>query len=192
MQSGQGDNASLDPEGGTKSDQSEIAIYNNRPFGQPGVGRSRREKRRWRRRSGCGRSHGLQARRHCRGARGSLSYPGHPDERLRRKQIHLHKLSWSRSQYLLSKRHDHGDWLRWSHRKPTLKRPLEHLCTYERTFPRLPRKLRLVGKPEVIRAANVVSNHSNQVRCPIYQGALTVKMRSLPRARSTHSRSRPR
>ena len=32
----------------------------------------------------------------------------------------------------------------------------------------------------------------NQVRSPTYQGALTVKMRSLPRASSTHSRSRPR
>src|SRR5580658_2069306 len=29
-------------------------------------------------------------------------------------------------------------------------------------------------------------------RCPTYQGALTVKMRSLPRARRTHSRRRPR
>jgi len=64
----------------------------NRPFGQPGVGRSRREKRRRRRRSGCGRSHRLQACGHCRGARGSLSYPSHSDERLRRKQIHLHEL----------------------------------------------------------------------------------------------------
>ena len=33
---------------------------------------------------------------------------------------------------------------------------------------------------------------TNQVCCPTYQGALTVKMRSLPRASSTHSRRRPR
>jgi K+-transporting ATPase, c chain len=33
---------------------------------------------------------------------------------------------------------------------------------------------------------------SNQVWCLMYQGALTVKMRSLPRASSAHSRRRPR
>src|SRR5208337_1299502 len=38
----------------------------------------------------------------------------------------------------------------------------------------------------------ILRSRWNQVRSPTYQGAVTAKTRSLPRTRSTHSRSRPR
>jgi len=70
------------------------------------------------------RSHSLQACRHCRRVSGSLSYPGHPHERLRRKQVHLHELFWPRPEHLISQGHDDGDRLRRSNRNSDLKQSL--------------------------------------------------------------------
>ena len=47
-------------------------------------------------------------------------------------------------------------------------------------------------KPQAPRALRPRSAGRRQEWSPTYQGALTVKMRSLPRARSTHSSKRPR
>jgi hypothetical protein len=75
-------------------------------------------------RTGRRRSHSLQACRHCHRVHGSLSYPGHPHERLRRKQVNLHELFWPRPKHLLSQGHDDGDRLRRSNRNSDLKQSL--------------------------------------------------------------------
>ena len=50
---------------------------------------------------------------------------------------------------------------------------------------------RRAAAPSCCPSPSEAGGRCNQVRSPTYQGALTVKMRSLPRASSAHSRKRP-